>query len=152
MIGILGYVASRLGQGAFLPPFVALAGLLFVVGCGKTAEVEPYASASGAYHVDRCGGFTGRSATMGSHCDGEDEVLEASCDVIGGELEASSGRGSSWSCSTTWTNADRGGAICVHLTCRHVAVSAPATDAGASVNMSITCAEADGAAVPCFGP
>lgn len=117
--------------------------LLLAAGCSARGT-EPFTSSvSEPYHVDRCGGFTGATAMLGTSCNGTDELVEASCDVIGGEVEDAGGRGSSWSCSTTWPDAERGGAICVHLVCRRTT---------ADVTVAVSCSEPDGAPARCFGP
>lgn len=143
----MNFVYGALGslRTSFLP-LIRLVGasLLFLaVGCSARGT-EPFTHETAeAYRVDRCGGFTGATAMLGTSCNGNDEVIEASCDVIDGEVEDAGGRGSSWSCSTTWPDAERGGSICVHLTCRRTT---------ADVTVSVSCSEPDGAPARCFGP
>lgn len=151
-LAALVHGALRPRQDASSPLGVLfLAGLLFValVGCGGNGT-QPFAT----YHVDRCGGFEGATGMLGTSCEGADELVETTCEVIGGE-ETVSAPGS---CSATWADTERGGSICVHLTCRKAttgAVAAPLDrDAGtdsAAVNVTFSCAEPDGAPAPCFG-
>jgi hypothetical protein len=121
-------------------------------GCiGRTEPLpyEPVPSSSTAYPIDRCASFVGATALIGAHCDGDDTIATASCDVNGGKLDSSHGDARSWQCDSTWTDTARGGELCAHLVCEHK--PAPVADVGATVTVTITCEEADGAAIPCFG-
>lgn len=99
-----------------------------LLGCAGQVSEPPQATdapvTAGPYHVDRCGDTTGASGELIAYCNGSDIVLGASCEVtpaVDGESwnawTAVRPNPSQWGCQTSWGDPERGGKICVHLTC-----------------------------------